>query len=149
MRISNKHRKFVELYCTGMDATSAYKEAFGCQRSTAKSGAYKMLKKPEIQAEMQKIQEDLWKKTRMNSVEVLALLAEIARGNTTDQVTQVLQNGKVIQAESRVSTKDRLQALQLIGKNMKMFTERVDMNANVKKDIKVNVMPMSMKDRKK
>lgn len=148
MKVTERHRQFVEEYCTTGNATRSYMKVFKCAESTAKARASRLLNEPEIREEVKEIQYELWKKTRMSSVEVLALLADIARGNSSNMVTQVLQNGKVIQVEERVSTKDRLQALQLIGKNMKMFTDRVDVNANVKKSIKINVVPMSEKMKK-
>lgn len=143
MTPNDKHRKFVELYCMTGNAIGSYKEVYKCAHSTAKGRASKLLDMPEIQAEVAKIQEELWKKTRMNASEVLALLAEIARGNTTDQVVQVLQNGEVVKADQRVSNRDRIQALTLLGKNYKLFTDRIDVNQKVKKDIKVVVKPAS------
>ena len=62
--------------------------------------------------------------------EALIRLSEKARGESFEEIVTVTQLGEVVKAEKRISEKDQLKALELMGKYHKLFTDKVEANVN-------------------
>ena len=60
--------------------------------------------------------------------EALIRLSEKARGESFEEIVTVTQLGEVVKAKKRISEKDQLKALELMGKYHKLFTDKVDAN---------------------
>ena len=60
--------------------------------------------------------------------EALIRLSEKARGESYEEIVTVTQLGEVVKTERKISEKDQLKALELIGKYHKLFTDKVEAN---------------------
>lgn len=143
MGFSKKQRLFIEHYLQCWNATEAARLAGYSERSAGSIGS-ENLTKPEIEAEIQK----RISAVAMSADEVLVALSGIARG-TIEDFMDVDEDGKLsfnfkrakdenklslikkivpTQFGLRVELHDRIQALQLIGKQHGMFND--DLAAN-------------------
>lgn len=144
MTLNPKQELFISEYLKCFNATKAAKAA-GYSEKTAYSQGHELLKNPEIDA---RVKERL-KAAAMEADEVLYHLASIARGDMDDlldangnlDIEKARKFGKtnlIKRVKSRVmSTEntdiseqetegyDRLKALELIGKHLAMFTDKI------------------------
>lgn len=126
-----KQEKFCIEYLIDLNATQAAKRA-GYSEKTAGSIGQRLLKKVEIQKLITTLRKTEFKKTIMTAEEVESLLSKAARGEMAEEV--VVSEGigkgkteiKIIKKE--ISAKDRLKALELMGKRHHLF-ENINMNA--------------------
>lgn len=125
-----KQEKFCIEYLIDLNATQAAKRA-GYSEKTAGSIGQRLLKKVEIQKRITTLRKTEFKKTIMTAEEVESLLSKAARGEMKEEV--VVSEGigegkseiKIIKKE--ISAKDRLKALELMGKRHHLF-ENINMN---------------------
>lgn len=143
MALTNKQEVFINEYLKCFNATKAAKAA-GYSDKTAYSSGQRLLKQDEIAA---RVRERL-SESAMDANEVLYHLAQIARGDM-DDIVDYLGNLDLMKArdlgktnlikrvrqrstksensdttETETEAYDRLKALELIGKHLKLFTER-------------------------
>ncbi|WP_276945870.1 terminase small subunit [Dialister micraerophilus] len=126
-----KQEKFCIEYLIDLNATQAAKRA-GYSEKTAGSIGQRLLKKVEIQKRITTLRKTEFKKTIMTAEEVESLLSKAARGEMAEEV--VVSEGigkgkteiKIIKKE--ISAKDRLKALELMGKRHHLF-ENINMTA--------------------
>lgn len=104
--LSPKHKRFVVEYLLDLNASAAYLRA-GYQSKNPDVDAYKLLVKPSIQKEIQRAMEDRSSRTKIEADTVLHHLAEIAFSKTEE-------------------TRNRLRALELLGKHLGLFSERAE-----------------------
>lgn len=152
MALSDKQQAFVDAYLRTFNATKSAIEA-GYSEKTAYSQGSRLLKDAEIKAFLRARYEE----HAMDANELLHHLAEIARGDMNDLIdykgnldlyqarqlgkTRLLKrvkNRSVTTAdkdgegsdisETEVEAYDRLRALELIGKHLAMFTDKVQMH---------------------
>jgi phage terminase small subunit len=145
--LTNKQQAFVNAYLRTFNATKAAIEARYSEHTAGSIGA-ENLKKPAIQAAIRiRMEQDA-----MSASEVLFHLAQIARGDF-DDVSDNSGNLDLIEArrvgktnlikrvknkaivtensdisETEVEMYDRLRALELIGKYLKMWTDKVEVD---------------------
>ncbi len=143
-----KQELFVEEYLKCFNATKAAKAA-GYSEKTAYSIGQRLLKDVEIDA---RVRERL-AQAAMDANEVLYHLAQIARGDMDDLVdangnldiekarkfgktnlikrvkNRVFSTDKTEMSEMETEGYDRLKALELIGKHLAMFTDRVKVDS--------------------
>lgn len=144
--LDNRQREFLENYLTHFNGTRAAKAAgYGGPKAalqTVRALASKTLAHPTIQELLRR----RWAEQAMTSAEVLARMAEIARGDIGDFLMKyrgkirvdpdaVLGDKSFVvkrwQRTSRgesIELHDSLSALIQIGKNIGLFTERIDLN---------------------
>lgn len=147
MKLTSKQKEFCRKYVEIGNAQKAYKQVYKCSDNTAKSKAYIMLKDPRIVAEIHKVRDEAFRIAGIGTAEIIARIASIARGEVQEEVVGFTPKGEPIKATKQVTPKDQLKALELLGKRYGIFKENI--NVNQSKPIKVNIMPMSMKDKKK
>ena len=112
--LTDKQEMFVSYYITSLDAQDAYMRAFGVGKNTARSNAYKLVNKPEIKQEIQKrLEEAKAKNPYIKSAE--DVLADL---------TMIIDNPKS-------SFNAKIQALELLGKYHKLFTEKTENDTKI------------------
>lgn len=147
MALTKKQKLFVEEYLIDLNATQAAIRA-GYSTSSAGSIASEMLKKPEIRARIDKAIAERSKRTGVNQDRVIIELAKIAFVNPADLInagdatikgdaaredTAAISSVKVKRIpteegtieEREVRMADKLKALELLGKHIGMFTDRL------------------------
>ena len=120
---------FADEYTISLNATQSYLKAYPkASYETANVEGCKLLVKPSIKAY---IDEQLAKKQDeriMKQDEILRLLTSIARGEQTEQALKGEGNGYQILVDKDISAKDRIKALELLGKRYGTFAEKIDVS---------------------
>lgn len=120
-----RQQKFVDEYCVDLNATQAAIRA-GYNQKTASVIGNENLRKPYIK---QAIEERLQKNVQKNDITVELVLGGI----------------KEIAFKQNAKETDRLRALELLGKYLKMFTDKIETKVETNEPIKV-VLDDKMKD---
>lgn len=149
LALNKKQKRFVEEYLIDLNATQAAIRA-GYSPSTAYSIGNENLRKPEIKSEIDKAIAERSKRTGINADRILQELGKLGFINIADVVD--LETGKIkdsateedlacIQSikikptewgtEREVKFYDKKSTLELMGKHLGMWTDKVDMNLNV------------------
>ncbi len=129
-----RQKAFCEYYVECGNATEAAKKA-GYSEKTARSIGQENLTKPDIKNYIKEIMDTKMDERTLEAKEVLALLSDIARGKTTEDVVVVeglgegCSRARVI--EKRVSERDRIKALELLGKRYMLFTDKTSVDINI------------------
>ena len=146
-----KQKRFCAEYLVDLNATQAAIRA-GYSPASAGSIGYELLKKPDIRARIDKGIAEQERRTGINADRVLRELGRIAFVSAPDLVNMddaTLKEGasaddlaaiasvkvKTIQGpmgdgfEREIRLADKLKAMELIGKHLGMFTDKVELNA--------------------
>ena len=136
---------FADEYIISLNATQSYLKAYPkASYETANVEGCKLLVKPSIK---NYIDEQMAKKQDeriMKQDEILRLLTSIARGEQTEQTLQLCGDGCQELVDKDISAKDRIKALELLGKRYGTFAENV--NVNVSKSEKLADIMEQLKD---
>ena len=111
MALNNRQEMFAREYIVDFNATQAAIRA-GYSRKTAGSQANDLLKKPEIQKKIEEELQDRIRRTHITQERVVLELASIAFADMAKQ------------EESGLAWKDKLRALELLGKHLGMFNSK-------------------------
>lgn len=119
-----KQKKFCAEYLIDLNATQAAIRA-GYSAKTAYSIGPENLKKPEIAKWISNIRKTEYKKTIMTAEEVEYRLSKAGRGELKEEVIVVEGVGagcsKARIVQKRLSARDQLKALELMGKRHRLF----------------------------
>ena len=125
---------FADEYIISLNATQSYLKAYpAATHNTARTEGCKLLAEPNIK---NYIDEQLAKKQDeriMKQDEILMLLTAIARGEATEQTLKGEGNGFQILVDKGVGAKDRLKALELLGKRYGTFADKVIVDVDKEK----------------
>lgn len=125
---------FADEYIISLNATQSYLKAYPeATYNTARTEGCKLLAEPNIKAY---IDEQMAKKQDeriMKQDEILRLLTSIARGEQTEQTLKGEGNGYQILVDKDISAKDRLKALELLGKRYGTFADKVIVDVDKEK----------------
>lgn len=89
------------------------------------------LRKPNVQAELERRNAEIQSAKTMDMQEVMERLAAMARGETPEET--VTNKGEVIKIATRNS--DKLKAMELIGKRYGAWTDKKEINGNLEIDV--------------
>ncbi len=117
--LNEKQIAFAREYVVDLNATKAAIRA-GYSEKTAGQIGFELLKKPEIQEEINKFRRTVEERTLRTVADVLADIGKV-RQNAMQSVID-----PVTGAEVMISHKDALKALELEGKHLGAFIERKD-----------------------
>lgn len=126
-----RQEKFCVEYLIDLNATQAAIRA-GYSRRTADRIANQNLRKLEIQSRIKKMRDEYYDKTIMSAKEVEYLLSKAGRGELKEEVVVVegvgdgFSESKII--KKRLSAKDRIKALELMGKRHHLFEDQDSKN---------------------
>ncbi|MBP3928098.1 MAG: terminase small subunit [Peptostreptococcaceae bacterium] len=126
-KLTEKQKAFADYYIESFNATQSAIRA-GYSVDCARSIGYENLTKPHIKSYIDERLELLDKVRIMKMNEALIRLSEKARGESYEEIVTVTQLGEVVKTERKISEKDQLKALELIGKYHKLFTDKVEAN---------------------
>ena len=124
-KLSKKEEKFVIEYVRTGNATQSAINAGYSERS-ARQTACRMLTKDYILKAIDELVKEMNSEKIADAEEVMMLLTEIARGQTTEENVVVDKAGNVSIVETRVKEKERVKALELLGKRYKLYTDKVE-----------------------
>ena len=125
---------FADEYIISLNATQSYLKAYPeATYGTARVEGCKLLAKPNVKAY---IDEQMAKKQDeriMKQDEILRILTSIARGEETEQTLQLCGDGCQELVNKDISAKDRLKALELLGKRYGTFADKVIVDVDKEK----------------
>lgn len=124
-KLSKKEEKFVIEYVRTGNATQSAIKAGYSERS-ARQTACRMLTKDYILEAIDELVKQMNSEKIADAEEVMMLLTEIARGETVEQNAFIDKNGNPIIVETKVKEKERVKALELLGKRYKLYTDKVE-----------------------
>lgn len=153
-RLTEKQKRFVAEYLVDLNATQAAIRA-GYSEKTAEQIGYQLLQKTSVQAAIQEAQDERSKRTEITQDMVVNELVKVAFANGADYARVVslpgsdgrqgaqtveLTDTDTLTADQKaaissieetrfgikVSTYDKVRALELLGKHLGMFTDRVE-----------------------
>lgn len=122
-----RQEKFCVEYLIDLNATQAAIRA-GYSKRTADRIANQNLRKLEIQSRIKKMRDEYYDKAIMSAKEVEYLLSKAGRGELKEEVVVVeglgdgVSESKII--KKRLSAKDRIKALELMGKRHHLFEDQ-------------------------
>ena len=125
---------FADEYIINLNATQSYLKAYPeATYNTARTEGSKLLAEPNIK---NYIDEQMAKKQDeriMKQDEILMLLTSIARGEQTEQTLQLCGDGCQELVNKDISAKDRIKALELLGKRYGTFADKVIVDVDKEK----------------
>lgn len=138
-----KQKAFVDYYiCNKGNATQAAIQA-GYSPKTAATVAGENLRKPQIQAAIHARTAELENQRTIDTQEMVEYLASVVRGQTDDELVVNVGKGKGFtqpeKVKARVTTKDRLKAVELLGKFKGLFINKAEVDLQ-------GVVPVVIKD---
>jgi phage terminase small subunit len=158
-KLTPKQQRFVEEYLIDLNATQAAIRA-GYSPDTAYSIGEENLKKPVVKSVIDKAIAERSKRTGVNQDRIIQELAKIAFVNPTDVINMdeatvkgdtnredtaailsvkvkriPTEDGDIIEREIKMA--DKLKALDLLGKHLGMFTDKLEANVNSTIDINI------------
>lgn len=122
IKLTERQNRFCEEYVIDLNATRAYREAYPHVKSegTARSNSSRLLTNANIQNRISELQRERSERT----------------GITADTVLKELE--KIALTDTEISSKEKMKALELLGKHLGMFTGEVNNNLiddNIRKDV--------------
>ncbi|MDL2224667.1 terminase small subunit [Eubacteriales bacterium OttesenSCG-928-M02] len=153
-RLTDKQKKFVDEYLVDFNATQAAIRA-GYSERTATVTASKLLRNPRIQEYLQERQKDLQERTEITQEKVVAEYAKIAFADISDYANVVIDESGATQVQLtatesltpdqrvaiagikqtangiEVKLYDKQKALEMLGRHLGMFVEKVEHTGNV------------------
>lgn len=120
---------FADEYIISLNATQSYLKAYPeATYNTANTEGSKLLVKPCIKDYINEQMEKKQDERIMKQDEILMLLTAIARGEQTEQTLQLCGDGCQKLVDKDIGAKDRLKALELLGKRYGTFAEKIDVS---------------------
>lgn len=133
MKMKREWQIFADEYLIDCNGTRAYQVAYPDATSrSARSEACRLLAMPSVK---QYIDERMQEKTDariMKQDEILMILTSIARGEQTEQTLQLCGDGYQELVDKDALIKDRIKALELLGKRYGTFAEKIDVSVDTK-----------------
>lgn len=152
-KLTEKQKRFVEEYLIDLNATQAAIRA-GYSAQTAQEQSSRLLSNVMVQKEISQAMAERSKRTGVNQDRIVLELARIAFVNAADVIdsenatvkagataddTAAIQSVKVkviptkegegVEREIRLN--DKLKALELLGKHLGMWNDKLDLNVNI------------------
>ena len=122
---------FADEYIISLNATQSYLKAYPeATYNTARTEGCKLLAEPNIRKYIDKRLASKEDERIMKQDEILMLLTSIARGEQTEQTLQLCGDGCQELVNKDISAKDRIKALELLGKRYGTFAENVNVNVS-------------------
>lgn len=150
VKLTPKQERFCEEYLIDLNATAAAKRA-GFSAKSAMEQGYALINKPQVKAKISELKMARSERTEINADRVLAELGrvafvDIAKAYASDgtlllvpdmpeeirlalaaiDIHKDFTEGVEVGETRKIKLLDKLRALELIGKHLKLFTEKVE-----------------------
>lgn len=123
--LNARDKRFCEEYvANGYNASKAYLVTHDVAQSTAGNSGYRLLKKASIQNYIRELEKDIFTNNHINAEHIANELATMAFREITK--------------EDSLSYNDKIKALELLGKQLSLYTQKVDMAGSA--DININIV---------
>lgn len=138
MKLTIKQKRFADEYIISGNAEEAAITA-GYSEKYARGNAYKLVAKSGVKSYIEERLKELDDKAIAKQEEVLKYLTSVMRGELEEEVLYGIGDGVQSTRHIEVGAKDRLKAAELLGKRYRLFTDKVELDADVDMDLHVKV----------
>lgn len=132
-----KQQKFCDEYLIDCNATQAAIRAGYSPKAAGTYGA-KLLANAGVRACIDAELEKLHSAKIADAEEVLQYLTAVLRGEYTEEIPLLCGNSCQTLTQKEIGAKERLKAAELLGKRYGLYTERVDLDADLDLHITVD-----------
>ena len=140
-KLTAKQQRFCDEYLIDLNATQAAIRA-GYSQKTAYSIGVENLKKPEIKKHIDERMAEKEAKLIASQDEVLKYLTSVLRGESKSEVVVVEGCGEGCSEARRMKKapdeKERLKAAELLGKRYGLYTDKVEVEADMELNITID-----------
>ena len=137
-KLSIKQKRFADEYIISGNAEEAAIIA-GYSKKYARGNAYKLVAKSGVKSYIEERLKELDNKAIAKQEEVLQYLTSVMRGELEEEVLYGIGDGVQSTRHIEVGAKDRLKAAELLGKRYRLFTDKVELDADVDMELNVKV----------
>ena len=137
-KLTLKQQRFADEYIISGNAEEAAVIA-GYSKKYARGNAYKLVAKSGVKSYIEERLKELDNKAIAKQEEVLQYLTSVMRGELEEEVLYGIGDGVQSTRHIEVGAKDRLKAAELLGKRYRLFTDRVELDADVDMELNVKV----------
>lgn len=144
MGMTEKQKRFADEYLIDLNGTRAYKVAYPRVKSdeTAKAAASRLLTNVNVKTYIDEQLEKIHNEKTADAQEVLEYLTAVMRNEQTEEVVVVEGTGdgcsEARTMEKGTSIKDRVKAAELLGKRYSLFTDKMELDADMALDITID-----------
>lgn len=142
MKLTLKQQRFADEYIISGNAEEAAVIA-GYSKKYARGNAYKLVAKSGIKSYIDKRLKELDDKQIAKQEEVLKYLTSVVRGESRSAVVVVEGEGDGVSSARLIDKppdeKEKLKAAELLGKRYRLFTDKVELDADVDMELNVKV----------
>lgn len=138
--MTRNQKKFADEYIIDCNATRAYKAAYPNVKNddTARKLGSRMMTNDDIKSYIDEQLKKLHTEKTADAQEVLEYLTSVMRGEHKEETLCLVGDGCQKIKKIDVSAKERLKAAELLGKRYGIFTEKLDLNADMDLNISVD-----------
>ena len=142
--MTEKQKLFADEYLIDLNATRAYRAVYKNIKNdgVARRNGSRLLTNADIKKYIDDRLEEIHNEKTADAQEVMEYLTAVLRGESTSEeiVVEGLGDGasKARTMEKRPSEKDRLKAAELLGKRFGLYTDKVEMDADMDLNITVD-----------
>lgn len=137
-KLTLKQQRFADEYIISGNAEEAAIIA-GYSKKYARGNAYKLVAKSGVKSYIEERLKELDNKAIAKQEEVLQYLTSVMRGELEEEVLYGIGDGVQSTRHIEVGAKDRLKAAELLGKRYRLFTDKVELDADVDMELNVKV----------
>lgn len=137
-KLTLKQQRFADEYIISGNAEEAAITA-GYSEKYARGNAYKLVAKSGVKSYIEERLKELDNKAIAKQEEVLKYLTSVMRGELEEEVLYGIGDGVQSTRHIEVGAKDRLKAAELLGKRYRLFTDKVELDADVDMELNVKV----------
>ena len=142
--MTEKQKLFADEYLIDLNATRAYRAAYpNCKKnSSADAAARKLLGNTRIKKYIDDRLEEIHNEKTADAQEVMEYLTSVLRGESVSEeiVVEGIGDGcsTARTMDKKPSEKDRLKAAELLGKRFGLYTDKVEMDADMDLNITID-----------
>ena len=141
-KLTLKQQRFADEYIISGNAEEAAIIA-GYSKKYARGNAYKLVAKSGIKSYIDKRLKELDDKQIAKQEEVLKYLTSVVRGESRSAVVVVEGEGDGVSSARLIDKppdeKEKLKAAELLGKRYRLFTDKVELDADVYMELNIKV----------
>lgn len=142
--MTERQKLFADEYLIDLNATRAYRVAYPSVKKdeVAAAAAVRLLKNVKVKEYVNDRLEEIHNEKTADAKEVMEYLTSVLRGMSTSEEIVIEGLGDGMSAartmEKRPSEKERLKAAELLGKRFGLYTDKVEMDADMDLNITID-----------
>lgn len=142
--MTKKQKRFADEYLIDLNATRAYRVVYPSVKKdeVAAAAAVRLLRNVKVKEYIDNCLEEIHNEKTANAQEVIEYLTSVLRGKSTSEEIVVEGCGdgfsKARTMKKKPSEKDRLKAAELLGKRFGLYTDKVEMDADLELNITID-----------